>query len=136
MSPSLNSPPGAAATIPVASMPRMRGKATPGEAPLRVNISDRLRPNALTRIRTQPLSGVGMGRSSRMRALGPPGLWTTAARIVLGMVWVMVSGRWKGGGVEKCWRDREKGFGLMPSRGSILRILLPRKSMYRLEDLG
>lgn len=52
------------------------------------------------RIRTQPLEGVGTGRSSRVRTLGPPGWWTMAARIVLGVVGVMVGGEWGDGGVQ------------------------------------
>src|SRR5215218_757036 len=74
--PSTNSPPGGAATTPVASMPSTRGKVTPWARPRRVCSSDRLIPNALTRMSTQPGRGSGTA-SSRIRS--PAG---AAARFV------------------------------------------------------
>lgn len=52
---------GAEATMPVASIPRIRGNCT-GLWPWRVKSSERLRPKALMRMRTWPGWGTGMGR--------------------------------------------------------------------------
>lgn len=52
---------GAEATMPVASIPRIRGNCT-GLWPWRVKSSERLRPKALMRMRTWPGWGMGMGR--------------------------------------------------------------------------
>ena len=74
-------------------MPRMRGKETLGEKPWRVNISERLRPKALMRMRVSEGEGVGMGRCSILRLVGGPGVWRTAAFIVVVVVVVdMVCG--------------------------------------------
>ena len=48
-----------------------------------MNSSERLSPNALTRIKTSPLFGVGIGRLSILRTSGPPASWITAAFIVV-----------------------------------------------------
>src|SRR3954447_11924304 len=77
-SPTASSPPGQAATTPVASMPGTRGKLTSGSArPSRVFSSERFRPKALTSMRTQPGSGRGTGRSRTTSASGGAG---TASR--------------------------------------------------------
>lgn len=81
-SPTAKVPPGAAATVPVASMPRMRGKLTPGEWPCRVKSSERFSPKASTRISTSPGCGCGIGRRSMRSTSGPPGACITAARMV------------------------------------------------------
>ena len=47
-------------------------------------------PHALTRMRTRPGVGVGMGMVSSLRTSGPPGECMTAASIVLAMVRVVV----------------------------------------------
>ena len=65
--PRANSPPGASATIPVASMPGPRGKVTPSARPSLVGSSERLSPNASTLIKTWPGCGVGIGRSRTCR---------------------------------------------------------------------
>lgn len=94
--------------MPVASMPRMRGNVTPGEWPCRVNISERLSPNAWIRISTSPAWGTGMGRCSRVRLEGPPGVCRIAARMVFGGVGDMVEleiGRFLRWG----WNDEEEG---------------------------
>src|SRR5881396_2144478 len=80
--PSSNSPPGAAATTPVASLPSTRGKVTPCARPRRVCSSERLIPNALTRMSTQPGSGSGTGSSRIRSASGGPGASNTTARMV------------------------------------------------------
>lgn len=55
-------------------------------------------PQALTRMRTRPAVGDGMGMVSTCRTSGPPGECKTAARITLAMVQVVVvRGRWKEG---------------------------------------
>ena len=54
-------PGGAASTVPAASMPGTRGKVTPVLTPSRSFSSERLRPNASTRMRTQPSRSGGMG---------------------------------------------------------------------------
>ena len=62
-------------------------------------------PQALTRMRTRPAVGVGMGMVSSFRTSGPPGVRMTAARIVLAMmrvVVVVVKKRW--------WREAVVGF--------------------------
>ena len=82
LAPSGSSFPGQDATMPVASMPRMRGKGTLGDKPWRVKSSDRLSPKALMLMRTWPALGVGIGRCSSLRTSGPPGVWMTAAFIV------------------------------------------------------
>ena len=51
-------------------------------APCRKCSSDRLSPNAFTRMSTQPGFGVGMGTSRICRTSGAPGPSTTTARIV------------------------------------------------------
>src|SRR5438093_1178251 len=80
--PSSNSPPGAAATTPVASMPSTRGKVTPCARPRRVRSSERLIPNALTLMSTQPGPGSGTGSSRIRSASGGPGASSTTARMV------------------------------------------------------
>src|SRR5437899_5773416 len=80
--PSSNSPSGAAATMPVASMPSTRGKVTPCARPRRVCSSERLIPNALTRMSTQPERGSGTGSSRIRSASGGPGASSTTARMV------------------------------------------------------
>src|SRR4051794_34112195 len=86
--PSSNSPPGAAATTPVASMPSTRGNVTPCATPRRVCSSERLIPNALTRMSTQPARGSGTARSRIRSASGGPGASSTTARMVALLVWV------------------------------------------------
>lgn len=51
-----------------------------------MNISERLRPKARMRIRICPGEGVGMGICERTREEGPPGVWITAAFMVLVLV--------------------------------------------------
>src|SRR4051812_15925469 len=80
--PSSNSPPGAAATTPVASMPSTRGNVTPCPRPSLVCNSERLIPNALTRMSTQPGRGSGTGSSRIRSASGGPGASSTTARMV------------------------------------------------------
>src|SRR5215211_6399884 len=77
-----NSPPGATATTPVASMPSTRGKVTPCARPRRVCSSERLSPNALTRMSTHPGRGSGTGSSRIRSAAGGPGASSTTARMV------------------------------------------------------
>ena len=84
--PASSSPPGQSTTSPVASIPSTRGKVTPSARPSRVCSSDRLRPEARTRIRTHPGAGTGIGIDRTTRASGPPGAARTAARIVAGIV--------------------------------------------------
>ena len=55
-------------------MPRMRGNLTPGEWPWRVKSSERLRPKALTRMRTSPGFGRGNGEVLDLEDLGAAGL--------------------------------------------------------------
>src|SRR4051812_12676719 len=81
--PSANSPAGAATTTPVASMPSTRGKVTPCPRPSRVCSSDRLIPNALTRMSTQPGRDCGTGSSRIRSASGGPGASSTTARMSL-----------------------------------------------------
>ncbi len=50
--------------------------------PRRVKSSERLRPKALTWIRTWPFAGVGIGRVSSLRDSGGPGSWRTTALMV------------------------------------------------------
>src|SRR4051794_1861311 len=80
--PSANSPAGADATTPVASMPSTRGKVMPWARPNRVCSSERLIPNALTRMSTQPGRGSGTGSSWIRSTWGGPGASSTTARIV------------------------------------------------------
>src|SRR5438552_1336315 len=80
--PSSTSPPGAAATTPVASMPSTRGNVTPFARPRRVCSSERLIPNALTRTSTHPGRGFGTGSSRIRSAAGGPGASSTTARMV------------------------------------------------------
>jgi hypothetical protein len=47
-----------------------------------VKSSERLRPNAFTRMRTSPFWGVGIGSVSSLRTSGPPGEWMTTAFMV------------------------------------------------------
>lgn len=91
----LSSPPGASSTKPQASMPRMWGKGiAESESLLRVKSSERLRPQALTRIRTWSYEGVGMGTSSSLRTSEPPAVYIIAARILLeDIVGVELKGR-------------------------------------------
>ena len=56
---------------------------TPGECPCRVKSSERLRPNAFTRIRTHPGAGRGTGSCSILSTSGAPGSRMTAAFMVL-----------------------------------------------------
>ena len=54
-------------------------------------------------MRTCPDLGLGMGRFSSLRASGPPGAWSTAARIVEGIALI--------GDLERAWKiecDRMK----------------------------
>jgi hypothetical protein len=66
-------------------MPGTRGNVTPSARPRRVCSSERLSPNAVTRISTQPGCGVGTGMSRIRRASGGPGASRTTARMVAGM---------------------------------------------------
>src|SRR4051812_43110535 len=90
--PSSNSPPGAAATTPVASMPSTRGKVTPCARPSRVWSSERLIPNALTRMSTQPARGSGTASSRISSASGGPGASSTTARMVALLVGASAKG--------------------------------------------
>src|SRR6516164_6508723 len=69
------------AISPTHSIPRTRGNFTDGESPRRVNHSDRLRPNALTLIKTHPGLAVGVWISVRASFSGPPGSLMTYAFI-------------------------------------------------------
>ena len=62
-----------AATVPTASMPKIRGKVTDGEKPLRVKISEWLTPKPRTVINVQPGLTVGVGTSVYSSTSGPPG---------------------------------------------------------------
>src|SRR3954468_17119523 len=84
--PTSYSPPGHSATTPTASIPRTRGNVTPEARPRRVCSSERLRPNALTLINTQPAAGAGTASSRSVRESGGPGPSSTIARIVSVMV--------------------------------------------------
>src|SRR5215211_4554261 len=77
-----NSPPGATATTPVASMPSTRGKVTPFARPRRVCSSERLIPNAWTWMSTQPGRGSGTASLPIRSAAGGPGASSTTARMV------------------------------------------------------
>ena len=90
--PGWNSPPGASSTVPTASMPSTRGNSTPGEWPCRVKSSERLRPNAFTRMRTHPPVGLGTESSSILSTSGAPGSRMTAAFMVL--IATSLSGLW------------------------------------------
>src|SRR6266487_4893909 len=63
-------------------MPSTRGKVTPWARPSRVCSSERLIPNALTRMSTQPGRGSGTGSSRIRSASGGPGASSTTARMV------------------------------------------------------
>jgi hypothetical protein len=55
-----------------------------------VNSSERLRPNAFTRINTSSIFGVGTGMLSIFKTSGPPASWITAAFIVCIVVIVVL----------------------------------------------
>jgi hypothetical protein len=76
-SPTVNSPPGQAATTP-----STRGKVTPSARPRRVCSSERFTPNALTAISTHPGGGFGTGSCRIVSASGGPGASSTTARII------------------------------------------------------
>src|SRR5580698_8294670 len=75
-------PAGAASTVPAASMPGTRGKLTPAPRPSRSFSSERLRPNASTRIRTQPSRSGGSGSVVSRRLPTGPGPESWMARMV------------------------------------------------------
>ena len=77
-------PGGAASTVPAASMPGTRGKLTPSLTPSRSFSSERLRPNASTRMRTQPSRSGGSGSVVRCRLSTGPGAESWTARMVAG----------------------------------------------------
>src|SRR6185437_15275439 len=77
-------PAGAASTVPATSMPGTRGKVTPTLTPRRSFSSERLRPNASTRMRTQPSRSGGSGRVVSRRLSTGPGPESRTARIVVG----------------------------------------------------
>ena len=79
VAPRSNSPPGAASTVPTASMPRILGRRTPGEWPRRVNSSERFKaegPDADQDLAAGRASGTGT--DSSRSASGPPGACSTA----------------------------------------------------------
>src|SRR5262245_43212030 len=75
-------PSGAASTVPAASIPGTRGKLTPSLRPSRSFSSERLSPNASTRIRTQPSRSGGSGSVVNRRLSTGPGADSWTARIV------------------------------------------------------
>ena len=77
-------PAGAASTVPTASMPGTRGKLTPALTPSRSFNSERLMPNASTRMRTQPSRSDGTGSVVSRRLRTGPGPDSCTARIVVG----------------------------------------------------
>ena len=77
-------PAGAASTVPAASIPGTRGKLTPTLRPSRSFSSERLRPNASTRMRTQPSRSGGSGSVVSRRLSTGPGAESRTARIVAG----------------------------------------------------
>src|ERR1700678_740489 len=77
-------PAGAASTVPAASMPGTRGKLTPTLTPSRSFSSERLRPNASTRMRTQPSRSGGSGSVVSRRLSTGPGADSRTARMVAG----------------------------------------------------
>jgi hypothetical protein len=77
-------PAGAASTVPAASMPGTRGKLTPTPRPSRSFSSERLRPNASTRMRTQPSRSGGSGSVVSRRLSTGPGAESWTARMVAG----------------------------------------------------
>ena len=77
-------PAGAASTVPAASIPGTRGKLTPALRPSRSFSSERLRPNASTRIRTQPSRSGGSGSVVSRRLSTGPGTESRTARMVAG----------------------------------------------------
>ncbi len=77
-------PSGAASTVPAASIPGTRGKLTPSLTPSRSFNSDRLTPNASTRIRTHPSRSGGRGRVISRRFSTGPGADSWTARMVIG----------------------------------------------------
>ena len=77
-------PAGAASTVPAASIPGTRGKLTPTLRPSRSFSSERLRPNASTRMRTQPSRSGGSGSVVSRRLSTEPGAESRTARMVAG----------------------------------------------------
>src|SRR5215468_4129397 len=77
-------PAGAASTVPAASIPGTRGKLTPTLRPSRSFSSERLRPNASTRMRTQPSRSGGSGSVVSRRLPTGPGAESRTARMVAG----------------------------------------------------
>ncbi len=77
-------PAGAASTVPAASIPGTRGKLTPTLRPSRSFSSERLRPNASTRMRTQPSRPGGSGSVVSRRLSTGPGAQSRTARMVAG----------------------------------------------------
>jgi hypothetical protein len=77
-------PAGAASTVPAASIPGTRGKLTPTPRPSRSFSSERLRPNASTRMRTQPARSGGSGSVVSRRLPAGPGADSRTARMVAG----------------------------------------------------
>src|ERR1700733_7714022 len=75
-------PAGAASTVPAASIPGTRGKLTPSLTPSRSFSSERLRPNASTRMRTQPSRSGGSGSAASRRLSTGPGAESRTARMV------------------------------------------------------
>src|SRR6516164_8506395 len=76
-------PAGAASTVPTASIPGTRGKLTPTLRPSRSFSSERLRPNASTRMRTQPSRSGGSGSVVSRRLSTGPGAESRTARMVV-----------------------------------------------------
>src|SRR5215510_9124126 len=76
-------PAGAASTVPAASMPGTRGKLTPTLRPSRSLSSERLRPNASTRMRTHPSRSGGSGRVVNRRLSTGPGPESRTARMLV-----------------------------------------------------
>src|SRR5215831_6422506 len=73
-------PGGAASTVPAASIPGTRGKLAPTLRPSRSFSSERLRPNASTRIRTHPSRSGGSGSVVSRRLSTGPGAESWPAR--------------------------------------------------------
>src|SRR3984957_560397 len=89
-------PAGAASTVPAASMPGTRGKLTPTPRPSRSFSSERLRPNASTRMRTQPSRSGGSGSVVSRRLPTGPGAESSTARMVAGEDVMSLPSAWAG----------------------------------------
>src|SRR5258707_891059 len=102
-------PAGAASTAPAASIPGTRGKLTPALRPSRSFSSERLRPNASTRMRTQPSRPGASGSVVSPRLSTGPGAASRTAPMAAARQGVIVEGRGEGGAGLRQWPARLRG---------------------------